>query len=113
MPATHCMLPADYCLLLSACHLLPASSCLLSAASSLLPSIYRRQPAYSLLPLEENSYIPLAVRTVRDPKGWVCNVALIKHTLGPGNPRGSWDFGREGTRGQWGTRGVSLRATWD
>ncbi len=38
--------------------------------------------------------------TVRDHKGWVCNVALIKYTLGPGNPRGGWDFGREGARGQ-------------
>jgi hypothetical protein len=26
---------------------------------------------------------------VRDPKGWVCNVSLIKYTLGPGNLRGS------------------------
>ncbi len=25
---------------------------------------------------------------MRDHKGWVCNVALIKYTLGSGNPRG-------------------------
>ncbi len=45
---------------------------------------------------------------MRDPKGWVCDVALIEYTLSPGNPRGGWDFGREGTRGQWGTKGASL-----
>jgi hypothetical protein len=50
---------------------------------------------------------------VRDPEGWVCNVALIKIHVGSGKPKGGWDFGREGTRGQWGTKGVSLRATWD
>ncbi len=46
-------------------------------------------------------------------EGWVCDVALIEYTLGPGKPKEGWDFGREGTRGQWGTSGVSLRATWD
>ncbi len=46
-------------------------------------------------------------------KGWVCDVALIEYTLSPGKPKKGWDFGREGTRGQRGTKGVSLRATWD
>ncbi len=46
-------------------------------------------------------------------EGWVCDVALIEYTLGPGKPKKGWDFGKEGTRGQWGTKGVSLRATWD
>ncbi len=46
-------------------------------------------------------------------EGWVCDVALIEYTLGPGKPKKGWDFGSEGTRGQWGTKGVSLRATWD
>jgi hypothetical protein len=46
-------------------------------------------------------------------KGWVCDVALIGCTLSPGKSKRGWDFGREGTRGQWGTKGVSLRATWD
>jgi hypothetical protein len=42
---------------------------------------------------------------VRDHKGLGCNVALIKCTLGPGKPKGGWDFGREGTRGQMGNKG--------
>ncbi len=46
-------------------------------------------------------------------EGWVCDVALIEYTLGPGKPKEGWDFGGEGTRGQWGTKGVSLRAIWD
>jgi hypothetical protein len=46
-------------------------------------------------------------------KGWVCDVALIGCTLGPEKSKRGRDFGREGTRGQWGTKGVSLRATWD
>jgi hypothetical protein len=46
-------------------------------------------------------------------EGWVCDVALIECTLSPGKSKKGWDFGREGTRGQWGTKGVSLRATWD
>ncbi len=46
-------------------------------------------------------------------EGWVCDVALIEYTLGPGKTQEGWDFGREGTRGQWGTKGVSLQATWD
>ncbi len=41
---------------------------------------------------------------------WVCDVALIKCTLSPGEPKGGWDFGGEGTRGQWGTKGVSLQS---
>jgi hypothetical protein len=43
----------------------------------------------------------------------VCDVALIKRTLSSGIPKKGWEFGREGTREQWGTKGVSLRATWD
>ncbi len=39
-------------------------------------------------------------------EGWVCDVALIEYTLGPGKPKKGWDFGREGTRGQWGTKGL-------
>jgi hypothetical protein len=46
-------------------------------------------------------------------KGWVCDVALIGCTLSPGKSKRGWDFGREGTGGQWGTKGVSLQATWD
>jgi hypothetical protein len=51
--------------------------------------------------------------TVLYTEGWVCDVALIEYTLGPGKPKKGWGFGKEGTRGQWGTKGVSLRATWD
>ncbi len=43
---------------------------------------------------------------------WVCDVALIECTLSPGKSKRGWDSGREGTRGQWGTKVVSLRATW-
>jgi hypothetical protein len=50
---------------------------------------------------------------VREHEGWVRNVALIKCTSGPGKPRRGWNFGGEGTRARWGTRGVSLQATWD
>jgi hypothetical protein len=32
-------------------------------------------------------------------EGWVCDVALIEYTLGPGKTQEGWDFGREGTRG--------------
>ncbi len=39
--------------------------------------------------------------------------ALIKCTLGSGKSKKGWEFGGEGTREQWGTRGVSFRATWD
>ncbi len=45
--------------------------------------------------------------------GLGCNGALIKCTLGLGKPKGGWNFGREGTGARWGTRGVSLQATWD
>ncbi len=44
---------------------------------------------------------------------WVCDVALIEYTLGSGETQEGREFGREGTKGQWGTKGVSLRATWD
>jgi hypothetical protein len=53
------------------------------------------------------------VLSVLYTEGWVCDVALIEYTLGPGKPKKGWDFGREGTRGQRGTKGVSLQATWD
>jgi hypothetical protein len=43
----------------------------------------------------------------------VCDVALIKRTLSSGKPKKGWEFGGEGTREQWGTKGISLRATWD
>jgi hypothetical protein len=43
----------------------------------------------------------------------VCDVALIKCTLSSGKPKKGWEFGGEGAREQWGTKGVSLRATWD
>ncbi len=52
-----------------------------------------------------------SICTVLYTEGWVCDVALIEYTLGPGKPKKGWDLGREGTRGQWGTKGVSLRAT--
>jgi hypothetical protein len=39
--------------------------------------------------------------------------ALIRCTLGSGKSEKGWDFGGEGTRGQWGTKGNSLQATWD
>jgi hypothetical protein len=42
---------------------------------------------------------------VREYKGWVRNVALIKCTLGPGKPKEGWNFGREGTGGQMGNKG--------
>ncbi len=42
---------------------------------------------------------------MREYKGWVRNVALIKCTLGPGKPKGGWNFGREGTGGQMGNKG--------
>ncbi len=44
-------------------------------------------------------------------KGFV--MRLIKCTLGSGKPRVGWDFGGEGTREQWGTKGSSLQATRD
>jgi hypothetical protein len=37
-------------------------------------------------------------------KGFV--MRLIKCTLGSGKPREGWEFGGEGTREQWGTRGA-------
>jgi hypothetical protein len=43
----------------------------------------------------------------------VCDVALIKRTLSSGKPKKGWEIGGEGTREQWETKGVSLRATWD
>jgi hypothetical protein len=54
--------------------------------------------------------IPQAL-IVREHQGWVCNVVLIKCTLGPGKTQEGWDFGGEGTGARWGTRGVSLQAT--
>jgi hypothetical protein len=51
--------------------------------------------------------------TVLYTEGWICDVALIEYTLSPGKPKKGWDFRREGTKGQWGTKGVSLQATWD
>ncbi len=42
---------------------------------------------------------------MREYKGWVRNVALIKCTLGPGKPKGGWKFGREGTGGPDGEQG--------
>ncbi len=53
------------------------------------------------------------VRIVLYTERWVCDIALIEYTLGPGKTQEGWDFGREGTRGQWGTKGVSSQATWD
>jgi hypothetical protein len=53
------------------------------------------------------------ILSVREHKGWVRNVALIKCTLGPGKPKKGWNFGGDGTGARWGTRGVSLQATWD
>jgi hypothetical protein len=49
--------------------------------------------------------VGLLILSVRDHKGMGCNVALIKCTLGPGKPKGGWNFGREGTGGQMGNRG--------
>jgi hypothetical protein len=57
--------------------------------------------------------IEMRAVTVREHKGWVRNVALIKCTLGPAKPKKGWNFGGEGTGARWGTRGVSLQATWD
>ncbi len=51
--------------------------------------------------------------TVREHEGWVRNVALIECTLDLGKPKRGWNFGGEGTGARWGTRGVSLQATWD
>ncbi len=42
---------------------------------------------------------------MRDPKGWVCNVALIKYTLGPGNPEGGLGFWKGGYKGPMGDKG--------
>ncbi len=36
----------------------------------------------------------------------VCDVALIKRTLSSGKPKKGWEFGGEGAREQWGTKGV-------
>jgi hypothetical protein len=55
-------------------------------------------------------YVPVIVLYTEER---VCDVALIKCTLSSGKPKGDWDFGGEGARGQRGTRWVSLRATWD
>jgi hypothetical protein len=38
----------------------------------------------------------------------VCDVPLIKYTLSSGKPKKGWEFGGEGPREQWGTKGVSL-----
>ncbi len=51
--------------------------------------------------------------SVRDLVGRVCNVVLIKCILDLGKPKRGWSLGREGTGARWGTRGVSLQATWD
>ncbi len=50
---------------------------------------------------------------MREYEGWVRNVALIKSILDPGKPKRGWNSGGEGTGARWGTRGVSLQATWD
>ncbi len=55
----------------------------------------------------------LTAVTVREYKGWVRNVALIKCTLGPGKPKGVGILGGRAQGARWGTRGVSLQATWD
>ncbi len=39
-------------------------------------------------------------------EGRVCDVALIKCTLSSGKPKGDWDFGGEGARGQRGRGGL-------
>ncbi len=52
-------------------------------------------------------------RSVSYTGNWVCDTALIGCTLGLGKPGRGRDSGGKGTRGQWGTKGVSLRATWD
>jgi hypothetical protein len=44
-------------------------------------------------------------------KGFV--MRLIKCMLGSGKPKEGWEFGGQGTREQWGTKGSSLQATWD
>ncbi len=59
------------------------------------------------------SFLRWAILGVLYTEDWVCDVALIECTLSPGKSKRGWDFGREGTRGQWGTKEVSLRATWD
>jgi hypothetical protein len=55
----------------------------------------------------------LRVVIVREYEGWVRNVILIKCILDLGKPKRGWNSGREGTGARWGTRGVSLQATWD
>jgi hypothetical protein len=55
----------------------------------------------------------VGVGPVSYTENWVCDVSPIKYPLSPGKPERGWDSGREGTRGQWGTKGVSLRTTWD
>jgi hypothetical protein len=45
--------------------------------------------------------------------GRVRNVVLIKCTFGSGKPKGGRDFGRGGTWVREGSKGVSLRATWE
>ncbi len=53
------------------------------------------------------------ISTVRESEGRVRNVVLIKCILDLGKPKRGWDFGWEGAGARWGTRGVSLQATWD
>ncbi len=36
----------------------------------------------------------------------VCDVVLIRCTLSSGKPKKGWEFGRKGTREQWGTKGL-------
>ncbi len=42
---------------------------------------------------------------MREHKGWVRNVALIKCTLGPGKPKKGFEFWRGGYRGPDGEQG--------
>jgi hypothetical protein len=82
-------------------------SCVISITFNLLPQ--KKTNLQKYLDYFVDNHLLVVLYT----EGWVCDVALIEYTLGPGKPKEGWDFGREGTRGQWGTRGVSLRATWD
>jgi hypothetical protein len=72
--------------------------------------MFRFSVTWFVFNLQRREYI---FRPVREYEGWVRNVTLIKCILDPGKPKRGWNSGEEGTGARWGTRGVSLQATWD
>ncbi len=69
----------------------------------------------------KNESVQCTVQRVQPDRGHHCaarserglGCALIKSTLGSGNLGRAGNLGGERTREHWGTKGISLRATWD